>query len=50
MTNKDYLITLDTQIGTLADYEELNDRKSVTVMNRSEAMSFFKDRLSDREE
>lgn len=46
MTREDYLITLDTQVGSLADYEELNDRKSVTVMNRDEAMSFFDSQLS----
>ena len=46
MCSDDYLIVLDNNIGALSDYQELNDRKSITVMDREEAQEFFKDEIS----
>lgn len=46
MTRDDYLVVLDGDAGALTDYDELNDRKSVTVMNRDEARTFLADELS----
>lgn len=46
MTRDDYLITLSDSVGALGDYGALNDRKSVTVMNRDEAKAFLVDELS----
>lgn len=45
MSRRDYLVNLDksTQLG---DYEELNDMKSVSVMDRNDAKSLFKQELS----
>lgn len=46
LTSADYLISLESRVGKLRDYEELNDDKSVTVMNRAEAREFFGEELS----
>lgn len=49
ISKEDYLIVLDDDIEGIHHYEELNDRKSVTIMDRTEAMSFFETELSGTE-
>jgi len=46
LASGDYLITLDKNAGDLRDYEELNDEKSPSVMNRSEAKVFLNESIS----
>lgn len=45
MTSEDYLISLDDTESVLSDYEELNDRKSITVLDRSGAKLLFRREL-----
>jgi len=46
MCKDDYLIVLDNNTGVLNDYQELNDRKSITVIDREDAKEFFKNEIS----
>lgn len=46
MSKGDYLITLDESAGGLRDYEELNDERSVEVLNRRQTMGFLSENMS----
>lgn len=46
ISSEDYLVTLDEDAEGLRDYSNLNDNKSVTVMNRREAKEFLTEQLS----
>lgn len=47
MSSSDFLIALDdSKLSTLRDYEEMNDKKSVTVLNRADAYEFFTEEIS----
>ncbi|MWV38762.1 hypothetical protein [Natrialba sp. INN-245] len=45
MSDEDLLISLNEHAGNLREYEDLNDDKSVTVLNREEAKELFHDEI-----
>ena len=45
MDSDDYLILLDDSLDGLDDYQELNDRRSISLLDRDGAKEFFRDKI-----